>query len=79
MTIPDLLNIFSSQAIFPLFTKLFGIVFGLIYLLFAIIMIKQIDILRRAIEVVDRGILSSLAYLQLALSIIILTYALFIL
>lgn len=79
MSISDILNIFTGAALFPLFIKLFGIIFGGLYLLFAIIMIRQIDILKTAINVHDKGILLTLSYLQTFFAAIIFVYALLIL
>ncbi len=79
MSINDIFNFFTSLSLFSLFIKLFGIIFGGLYLLFAIIMIRQIEILKNAINVHDQGILLTLSYLQTFFAAIVFIYALLIL
>ena len=73
------LSIFNSGGLFSFFIKLFGIVLGLLYLFFSVIMFRQIEVMKRTVTVKDQDLLDSGAYLQIMLSALILFYALFIL
>lgn len=59
--------------------KPFGILAALIYLCVAIVLIEQVKVMKRTIEVQDRGLLSLVAFIQLISAIILLFYGLFIL
>lgn len=59
--------------------KLFAIVSSLLYLFFSIVIKKQVQIMKRTVEIQDRGLLLLTGYIQLILAIILVFYSLFIL
>jgi hypothetical protein len=74
-----LLDIFDGENIFGVFLKLFGIVLGLLYLFFSIILLKQVQSMKKVVSVHDSGLLLMMAYMQIGISFVIVAYALFIL
>lgn len=70
-------TLFESRFIIGLFIKLFGIVLGLLYLFFSIILVKQVQSMKRTVTVHDGGMLLMTAYVQVGISLIIVAYALF--
>lgn len=62
-----------------LFIKLFGIVLSLMYMLFVFVMSKQIEMLIKAIQIHDRGVLILAGKVQIILSIILFLYSILIL
>lgn len=79
MDINQILNELNLRSLLSLAIKIFGIVGAFIYLFFAIILIKQVKVMKKAIEIRDGGLLSVVAFIQLILIIILLLYSLFIL
>lgn len=74
-----LVDFFTETDLLSIFLKLFGIVVGLLYLFFSIIMIKQVQSMKRTVTLDDGGILVFLTYLQVAFAAIIVFTAFFIL
>jgi len=69
----------NSPNLLGIFIKLFGIILGLIYILFCFIMIKQIGTMKETINIKDQGLLRTAALLQLGFAIVIVLYALIVL
>ncbi len=61
------------------FTKLFGIVFGGLYLFFTLILVQQVVTLKKVVKINDGGLLLLVAQVQFILAIAILLYAIIIL
>ena len=61
------------------FLKLFGIVIGLLYVFFALIVVKQIKTMERVVTLHDNGLLLILGYVQLGLALLVVAFALVIL
>lgn len=74
-----LLDFLQSGRLLDMFIKLFGLVLGGLYVFFSVIMIRQVEVMGRTIRISNHGVLNFFAYLQLAFSIIILIYAIFLL
>ncbi|OGK15821.1 hypothetical protein A3H80_03250 [Candidatus Roizmanbacteria bacterium RIFCSPLOWO2_02_FULL_37_19] len=74
-----LLEFLDAQHLFSFFLKLFGVTLGLLYLFFAVIMIRQVISMKRTVSVKDGGILLIISYIQVSLATVIVFYALFIL
>lgn len=74
-----LLDFLKNQSLFSLFLKLFGIVLGLLYLFFSIIMIRQVSSMKRTVSVNDSSLLLIFTYIQVFLAAVIVFFAFFIL
>ena len=74
-----LTNFLFNTNLVSLFIKLFGVVGGFLYLFFSVIMIRQVDTMKKTVTVNDKGLLVSLTYTQVGLASLVLFYALFIL
>jgi len=72
----DTLNLGSFLS---LIIKLFGIVSAVLYLFFAVVIKKQVQTMKRAVEIQDKGLLLLAGYIQLIGAIILVFYSLFIL
>jgi hypothetical protein len=72
-------DLLLSGDLLGFFIKLFGIVLAILYLFFCIILIRQLDTMRKSLEIGDGGILSIIAYIQALLAAFLVFYALFIL
>jgi hypothetical protein len=79
MDINQILSEFLAKNFLSLAVKVFGVVTALIYLFFAAVMIKQVQVMKKAVEIQDKGVLSLVAFIQLILAIILLIYSFFIL
>jgi len=79
MDINQILSEFLAKNFLSLAVKVFGVVTALIYLFFAAVMIKQVQVMKKAVEIRDKGVLSLVAFIQLILAIILLIYSFFIL
>lgn len=74
-----LTNFLFNTNLVSLFIKLFGVVGGFLYLFFSVIMIRQVDTMKKTVTVNDKGLLVILTYTQVGLASLVLFYALFIL
>lgn len=79
MDLNQILNELNLGNFLSLAIKIFGIVGSFIYLFFAIVVIKQVQVMKKTIEIKDGGLLSLAAFIQLILTIILILYSLFIL
>lgn len=79
MDINQILNELNLRSLLSLTIKIFGIVGAFIYLFFTIVLIKQVKVMKKAIEIKDGGLLSLATFIQLILTILLLLYSLFIL
>ncbi len=61
------------------FIKLFGVVSSILYMFFAIILIKQLESLRKTLSINDGGIYTIVAYVQALVAAFLVFYALFVL
>lgn len=61
------------------FLKLFGIVIGMLYVFFSIIIIKQVNTMKNVVTINDSGLLIMMAYVQLGLALLVVGFALVIL
>lgn len=59
--------------------KLFAVLSAVFYTVFAIVMIRQVQVMKKTVAIKDYGLLSFLALIQLGAALILLTYSLFIL
>lgn len=73
-----IIDFFTESDLLSIFLKLFGIVIGLLYLFFSIIMIKQVESMKRTVTIDDGGLLIFLSYLQVAFAALIVFAAIFI-
>ncbi len=76
--IDALVELFQGDLL-SIFLKLFGIVLGFLYLFFAFIMVKQISAMKHAVTVKDNSLLTFLGYVQVALALLVVAFALVIL
>lgn len=67
------------QDVFGIIIKLAGIIGSIFYILFALVMIRQIGSMKKVVELRDRGLLLFVAYIQLIVTIILLLFSLLIL
>jgi len=74
-----MVDLFLNGDILGIFIKLFGIVLGILYLFFCIILIRQLSTMRKTLTINDGGILDLVAYVQALLAAFLVFYALFIL
>lgn len=70
---------FGIQDALHIIIKLTGIIGSILYILFALVMIRQISSMKKVLEMQDRGLLLFTAYIQLIVTIILLLYSLLIL
>lgn len=56
--------------------KILGIIGSLFYLFFAIVLLRQTQVMKKTIEINDRGLLFLAAFIQLLLATILLLYSL---
>ena len=75
----EFFKFFNSPALLGLFIKLFGVVIGFIYLLFAGIMIRQVSSMKEAVNIKDQGALRLAAFIQLGFAVLVVFYALVVL
>lgn len=75
----NFIDFINEADLFSLFLKLFGVVVGALYLFFSVVMVKQVETMKRTITIQDNGLLDIVAYVQVLLSFIALVFALFIL
>lgn len=78
----DINRIFNPQQLNKLLgitVKLFGIVLSGFYIVFSIVIIRQVQVMKRTVEVKDYGVLSFLAFIQLIAASVLFLYSLFIL
>jgi len=71
----NILEFATTGEILSLLIKLFGIVLGLLYLFFSIIMIRQVRSMQRTITIHDRGLLVFAAYTQVFFASVLVLYA----
>jgi hypothetical protein len=79
MDIKQFFNDLSLKFLLDTGLKLLGIITAIIYLCFATVVIKQVEVMRKSIEIEDRGLFLLAAFVQLILSVILLFYSLVIL
>lgn len=76
----NFLHLFSSQEqIIAIFIKLFGIVLSFVYVLFSIVFVRQIGVMKKVVEIEDKGLLTLSGTIQLLLAATLFFYSLFIL
>lgn len=75
----QLINFLQFSNLVSFFIKAFGIALAAMYVLFCFIVVKQVIVMDKAIEVNDRGILTIVAYIGFILSLFILFFSIFIL
>lgn len=75
----NVIEFFNQEHIFGIFLKLFGVVIGFLYLFFSLIILRQIDVMRKTVTFEDGGKLELGAYVQIVLATVIVVFALFIL
>ena len=59
--------------------KVSGIIFSMFYILFALVIIKQVQTMRNVIQLNDKGFLLLVSYVQLLLGLVLLVYCLIVL
>lgn len=74
-----LIDLFSAENLVGTFIKLFGVVFGFLYLFFTIIMVQQVRSMKSVIKFEDGGTLVAVSIVQVILALLVVGYALFIL
>lgn len=79
MDINTLLGFFTATNIIGIGLKLFGIVFALMYFIFSLVLIKQVQVMQRTVRLSTGGIWVTLAIFQFLLSVVLVLYSLFIL
>lgn len=77
MDLENLFVSFTDENIVRFFFKAFSIVFSLMYLLYAIVIYKQTQVMIRTVETKSNGIILSLSLVQLFLGIVLLIFAFF--
>ncbi len=75
----SLLNFLQFSNLISFFIKIFGIALSGMYILFTGIVIRQVRIMRKAIEVNDNSLLIVAAYIEFGLSLFVFLYSLLIL
>jgi hypothetical protein len=79
MDINTLSQFFTAENIVGIGIKLFGIVFSFLFFIFALVLIKQVQVMGRTIRIKSSGIVVGLAIFQFLLSVVLVLYSLFIL
>jgi len=79
MEADTLLGFLQEFGVIGIFLKLFSAVLSLLYVLFGVIMIKQVADMRKTLRWESGIMLSIVAYIQVIVAAIVLFYALFIL
>lgn len=59
--------------------RLFGIVLSVFYIVFSIVIIRQVQVMKKSVQINDYGTLRLFAYIQFLMAIFFLFYSLFIL
>lgn len=77
MDLENLFVSFTDENIIRFFFKAFSIVFSLMYLLYAIVIYKQTQVMTKTIETRSNGIILSISLIQLLLGIVLLIFAIF--
>lgn len=71
------LNFLSGQTIIAIAFKAFAIVFSLLYLLYAIIIAKQSEVMNKTLEVKNNHIFSLISSVQIFAGLILIILAIF--
>lgn len=79
MDINGLFENFSPTKVLNIGVKVFGLTAAVFYTVFAIVIIRQVQVMKRTVTIRDWGLLSLTALVQLGLGLILLIYALLIL
>ena len=74
----DIFN-FSGLSLIMLFTRVFLIAFGILYLLYTIVLVRQTQVLNRTVESQSSPLIALGSQIQLFLSIILILLAVFLL
>jgi hypothetical protein len=79
MDLNQFLNTFNLITFLSLGIKLFGIVASIFYLLFSLVVLKQVEVMRKTIEIHDHGLLLLAAFIQLLMAGVLIFFSLFVL
>jgi hypothetical protein len=79
MDINTLLTLFTNINLVSLGIKLFGIAFAVLFFIFALVLIKQVQVMSRTVRLKNGGIVVTLAIIQFLVSVVLVLYSLFIL
>lgn len=74
-----LIDRLASLNFIGLSIKVFGMVAGLFYLVFAIVIIRQVQVMKKTVEIHDFGLLLFFSLIQLSLAIVLFIFSIFIL
>lgn len=67
-----ILNLFSNnQSIFDFLFKLFAVVLSILYLIYAIILVRQTGLMIRAIEETGGGVVRFISFLHVILAVVL--------
>jgi len=69
-------NIFSGQNIFNLFFKVFVVVFSLLYLVYALVILKQTQVMTKTLESEGNAFIHPISLLQIFIGVILLLVSL---
>jgi Family of unknown function (DUF5657) len=73
----SIIQAISSGSVVGLFLKLFGVVIGFLYLFYALVIVRQVGLMKTVVTIHDGGVLKILAFLQVLLALAIVIFALF--
>lgn len=79
MDINQFLNNLNLVNFLSLGIKILAVGISIFYLLFSIVILKQVGVMKKTIEFNDYGLLSFFSFIQLSLGIFLLFYSLFVL
>lgn len=74
-----LVDFITGDNLLSTFLKLFGIVLGLLYLFFSIIVVQQVRTMKKVVQIEDSGTLTFVSHIQVMLALLVVIFALFIL
>lgn len=76
MDLTTILPFFQDGNLLAFFIKSFAIIFGIMFVLYAIVIARQTDVMNRTVKTGVSSILTTISLLQLLFSVIVLGYAL---
>lgn len=75
----DVFNLINFKELFSILFKIIAVISSLVYFYFSIIMIRQVAMMKETVSVKDNGVIDFVVYLEIAISIFIIYYSVFIL
>lgn len=77
MDLNQLSGLFSGQNIFDLFFKVFAVVFSLLYLVYALVIFKQTQVMTQTLESEGNAFILPISLLQIIIGVVLILVSLF--